>query len=110
MNVTIKRGDTRTAVKATLKDAQGQAVNLTDCTVRFLMSKKGATTLIVDKGAIIHDAINGVVWYVFDAVDVAESGTMRAEFEVTYPDKRTETFPNSGYITVHIEPDLNREG
>lgn len=102
-----KRGDTRTAIKATLKDAKEQPVDLTNCRVKFIMTKIGGKTAKINREAIIKDAANGIVWFVFEANEVDEAGTYRAEFEVTYADGRVETFPNADYITIIISPDLN---
>jgi hypothetical protein len=38
--------------------------------------------------------------------DTDTAGTYWAEFEVTFGDGRVETYPNRGYLTVNIEPDL----
>lgn len=100
-----KRGDTRTAIKATLKDATGQPVDLTGCQVKFIMSKQNGGAKI-NRDALVQDAANGVVWFVFEANEVDEIGTFKGEFEVTYGDGRVETFPNDGYIIVQINPDL----
>jgi nitrogen fixation protein FixH len=92
-----KVGDTRTALKATLKDASGNPVDLTDCTVRFKMG------CLIDREVQVVDAPGGKVLMVFEAADVAKPGLFRAEFTVTYRDGRVEVYPNSGYITVYIE-------
>jgi hypothetical protein len=103
MAVNLKRNDTKVNLKATLSNESG-AVDLTGCSVRFLMSKR--RTVKIDREALINDAPNGVVWFVFEAEDTAEQGTFQAEFEVTFPDSRVETFPNAGYITIEIQSDL----
>jgi len=100
-----KRGDFRTAIKATLKNNSGQAVDLTSCTVKFIMADL-RNRVKINRNAIIQDAVNGVVWFIFEANEVDEAGTFRGEFEVTYADGRVETFPNEGYITIKINSDL----
>ena len=45
-DVTIKRGDTRHALKAILKDSSGSPVNLTDCTVSFHMAPLGRSPTV----------------------------------------------------------------
>lgn len=100
-----KRGDYRAAIKASLKDASGQAVNLTNCNVKFLMADLRGKVKI-NRNALIQDAINGIMWFVFEANEVDEAGAFRGEFEVTYADGRVETFPNEGYINVQINSDL----
>jgi hypothetical protein len=101
--VTLKKNDTKVNIKATLSNESGP-VNLTGCTVRFLMSKR--KFIKTDREAIIKDAINGSVWFVFEQEDTSEVGTFQAEFEVTFPDNRIETFPNNGYILIDIQSDL----
>lgn len=103
MAITIKRNDTRDAIKATLSNESGP-VDLTGATVRFLMSK--GSTVKVDRQAEIQDAVNGVVWMVFDQGDTDETGTFKAEFEVTFSDARIETFPNDSFILINIINDL----
>lgn len=103
MTVNLKQNDTKVNIKATLSSESG-TVDLTDCTVRFLMSKRRVVK--IDREAQIQDAVNGIVWFVFEQPDTSESGTFQAEFEVTFPDARIETFPNAGYILVNIQSDL----
>lgn len=105
MNFTTKRNDTRAAIKATLKNTDGTPVNLTGATVQFIMARSNGVVLI-NRQAVVQDAPNGMVWFVFEPGETAEAGTFRAEFQVTYLDGRIETFPNIGYITVSILNDL----
>lgn len=102
-DVTLKRNDTKDNIKATLSNESGP-VDLTGATVRFLMSKRG--TVKVDRTADIKDAVNGVVWIVFEQGDTDETGLYQAEFEVTFSDARIETFPNDSYILIEIKSDL----
>jgi hypothetical protein len=108
MNATFvtKRGDYRAAIKASLKDASGQPVNLANCIAKFLMADLRGKVK-VSRDAIIQDAVNGIVWFIFEANEVDEAGTFLGEFEVTYADGRVETFPNEGYMTVRINQDLS---
>jgi hypothetical protein len=103
MTVTLKKNDTKVNIKATLSNESGP-VDLTGCSVRFLMSKRN--TLKIDRPGIIQDAVNGLVWFVFEQGDTDETGAFQAEFEVTFPDERVETFPNTGYILINIQNDL----
>ena len=104
-DVTIKRGDTRHALKAILKNAQGSPVDLTGCTVTFRMASLWQSVL-VDREVDIHDAIAGEVWVVWSPGETDVSGVYRAEFQVVYGDGRRETFPNNGYINIKILTDL----
>jgi hypothetical protein len=104
MALVIKKGDTRTAIKATLKNPSGSPVNLTGSSVTFIMVKSGAQ--LVNRSADIVDAQNGRVNFVFVAGETEVTGVVRAEFKVEYPDGSKETFPNSGYISITFEPAL----
>lgn len=100
--LTIKKGDTRNAIRATLKK-NGEPVNLTGCTVLFYMDGK------VNGGhAQVVDAEWGKVVYPLEANAVDKSGVFRAEFKVIHPDGRQETFPDNGYIKINIIDDLKR--
>jgi transcriptional/translational regulatory protein YebC/TACO1 len=103
LTITIKKNDTKDNIKATLSNESG-SVDLTGATVRFLMSKRGVNK--VDRQAQIQDAANGIVWMVFEQGDTDEQGLFQAEFEVTFPDARIETFPNDGFILINIINDL----
>jgi hypothetical protein len=107
-DVTIKRGDTRHAIRAILKDSSGSPVNLTGCTVTFCMAPLGRSA-VVSREVDIHDTAGGEVWVVFAPGETDISGVYRAEFRVTYPDGRKETFPNSGYLAIQILDNLSKE-
>ena len=104
MTFTIKQNDTRKPLKVELSDYNG-LVDLTGCTVRFLMTTHNYK-LIIDQKAEIRDAINGQVWHVFGFGDTNQPGVFRGEFEVTFPDFKKETFPEDDYILININKDL----
>ena len=105
MTHTIKRGDTRQIIKAVLGN-DGVPVNLTGATVRFLMSRYQTGALVINRAAHIEDATGGKIWFVWLAGDTNTAGLYQAEFEVTFPDGKVETYPNADYIYVNIIPDL----
>lgn len=98
--ITLKQGDTRHAIRATLQTDQGVPVDLTGATVRFDM-KHYLKDLMITKSADVQTG--GVVEVVFNSPETDLPGTYNAEFVVVYADERTETFPSSGYIEVKIE-------
>ena len=108
-DITLKRGDTRHAIKAILKDNDGDPVDLTGCEVKFIMAPLGRPAAI-DREVHVQDAGAGEVWVVWVPGDTDISGIYRAEFKVTYLDGRKETFPNDGYIGINIMNDLGRSG
>lgn len=98
----LKQGDTKTAVRATLLKKDGTPVNLTGCTVLFIMQGMSLTERQVE----IEDAVQGIVLIVFEAEDTSQPGRFKAEIEVIYGDGRKETFPNEKCIPVSIESNL----
>ncbi len=104
-DITIKRGDTRNAIKAMLKGANGVSVDLTGCNVQFVMAPLNRPTTI-SRAAHIENAETGEVWVVWVLGDTDFSGIYQAEFKVTFPDGRKETFPNTSYISIKIIDDL----
>jgi hypothetical protein len=89
-----------------LSDADEAVVDLTGAAVRFIMARKGATDALVDEQATIVDADEGIVKYSWASGDTATIGKFIAEWEVTFLDGRSETFPNSTYLNVKITNDL----
>ena len=104
-DITIKRGDTRHAIKAVLKDSAGTPVDLTECEVSFHMAPLGRPA-IISRAAHVEDAAAGEVWLVWAPGETDIAGVYRAEFEVVYQDGRRETFPGDGYISIQILDDL----
>jgi hypothetical protein len=100
-DITLKRGDTRHAIKAVLKDTDGNPVNLEGCTVAFRMAALGQPS-VIDRAAHIQDPVAGEVWVVLAAEEVQTPGIYRAELQVVYGDGRKETFPNTGYLSIQI--------
>lgn len=102
----IKQNDTAPAIQATLKDADGNVVDLTGATVRFHMRASDDTTKVDAAASITSPPTGGIVSYGWVAADTDTEGRYRAEFEVTYSDGTIETFPNSEYIIVLIMDDI----
>jgi hypothetical protein len=103
----IKQNDTSPAIRAVLKDADGVPVNVVGANVLFYMRVAGATNTIVEGAAEVVDGAAGIVQYSWASGDTATAGNCEAEFEVTYPTGKIETFPNSKYIKVKITPELS---
>ena len=101
----IKRGDSKIPLKAQLSRSESGPVDLTDCAVRFIMAD-AAYRVVIDAPAEILDAASGIVWYVFSVEETSVAGAYKAEFEVTFPDGRKETFPDNGFIPLTINIDL----
>lgn len=100
MRIAIKQGDTRHAIRATLKTVNGAPIDLTGAHIVFKMSSRYIGTLISREATYETD---GKVHFVFEAGETDKVGMYEAEFEVTYTDGRVETFPHSGKLQVYIE-------
>ena len=53
MSFYIKQNDTAPSLKATLKDGDGNVINLTDASVRFHMRTVGGASSVVDAAATV---------------------------------------------------------
>lgn len=106
MAFTLKQNDTSPSIQATLKNASGSAVDLSGATVKFHV-KSVDGTLKINQTATLVDEDNGVVKYDWQAGDTDTVGTYYAEFQVSYADLTTETFPNNDNIVILIKSELN---
>ena len=104
-DITLKRGDTRHAIKAILKDNDGDPVDLTGCEIKFIMAPLGRRATVC-REPYIADAGHGEVWVVWVPGETGISGVYQAELEVVYPDGKVETFPSNRYISINIMNDL----
>lgn len=100
MRIAIKQGDTRHAIRATLKTLEGVPIDLSGATIIFKMSNRHVGT-VIEREAVYE--IDGKVHFVFQGGETEIARMFDAEFEVTYTDGRVETFPHSGKIQVYIE-------
>ena len=107
MDFHIKSGDTTPVITATLTDSAGAAVNLTGATVRFVMRKGGAATAKVAAAATVVSAPAGTVSYTWLAANTNDPGIYSACWEVTFSGGTIQTFPNAGYTSVAVLPDLD---
>ena len=96
----IKQNDTKPSLSANLAQ-DGSVVDLEGATVKFHMGS------VVDAAAVVTGAATGAVRYDFVAADTVTIGSYAAEFEVTFSDESTETFPNNDYLIVVILPEVS---
>lgn len=102
--VKMKSGDTSMAFTSTLL-VDGVAVNLTGCSVLFLLkSLQGSETSLA---AVVISAVAGTVKYTIGNGFPTVTGKYRQEWQVTFPDNSVLTFPNGTYNEVEILADLN---
>ncbi len=99
---TIKQGNTRPALRATLMAAAGGGEGLAGATVRFSMTSK-AGVAINRAPVTIVTASAGIVEYAWSVADTnITPGAYAGEFEVTFGDGTIATYPNDGYISIRI--------
>ena len=101
----IKQFDTRPSLVATLTAAATDVIS----SVKFKMSDKtGAVKINTGASPVTQPSVSsgGVVKYGWVAGDTDVAGDFRGEFTVTFNDGRVETYPNRGYIAIHIEQAL----
>lgn len=106
MSFFIKQNDTSPSLLATLKDFDGNTINLTGATVRFHMKDLNGTVKI-DQPMTVPNPTLGMVRYDWVVGDTDTVGTYYVEFEVTYADNSVETFPNNGNKTISVVRELN---
>jgi hypothetical protein len=105
MTFVIKQGDTSPSIKAVLTDSDGVAINLTGCSVDFVM-KDYNNGVVLNEAMTIVTPLQGIVQYDWQIGDTDNTGTYYAEFKVTYTNLSVETFPNNSNVTVVIYPAL----
>jgi hypothetical protein len=114
MAFTIKRGDTKPALRVQIEGENAEPINLaTVSEVRFIADTDTdtGTSPVIDENDSdppleIIDAEKGIVQYNWQEGDTDEAEGLLTEFEVEYNDGTVETFPNSGYILISIQPDI----
>ena len=103
----IGQGDTRPAMKPTLTDLNGNAVDLTGATVQFLMQPIAGGLLTVNRAAtVLPPATAGNVEVDWLAGDTAIAGSYRIRFVVTFAPGQIESFPNATFDRVVVSPGL----
>lgn len=102
----LKSFDRLPSIQATLSVA-GEPVDLTGATVDFIMRLTAGGAVKVNAPAELADAAAGVVRYDWADGDTDTPGSYQAEWEVHWPDGRTQTFPTLTYHTVDVLADLD---
>lgn len=92
-------------MEATLTDADGNAVDLTNATIKMHIKKNRSATVSTKNMAIVSAAA-GTIKYEWQDGDTDESGIYLYEFEVTFPDSTILTIPEDGYEVLKIDRDL----
>jgi hypothetical protein len=109
IDLTINRGDLFPPFKTTLEKlnettGKWEVVDLTNAETIKLYMISGTTEV---EGTCTSSAPKtGVAEYPWVAGDTETAGTYRAQVEVTWKTGKPQTFPNAGYYSVLIQPDL----
>jgi ribosomal protein S27E len=104
---TIKQNDRKPFLRVNCLDENHQQVTRTSTSaVRFLMRSIGDNVVKVDAGGFIITEDPLVVEYRWLSGDSDTVGVFEGEFEVTYTDSTTETFPNGDHILVRVTDDV----
>jgi len=106
MTFFVKQNDTSPKLAATLKDGNGQVVDVTGASVRFHMARMNSNTAVVDAAGTVTNGGAGAVEYAWTPSNTANVGTYRGEFEVTFPSGLVETYPNAGYVSIQVTDDI----
>lgn len=103
----LKQDDTSPAIVATIKDNLGRIVDLSGCTVRFLMAKPGpGSPTKVAAAAALLDAPNGRVQYQWTTGDTDTPGDYIGEFEFTTAGGLIFSCPNDSWLDIRVLADL----
>ena len=102
----LKAHDRLPSIQATLLSG-GVAVDLTGCTVKFVMAEKTSGVVKITSAATVVTAASGIVRYDWAAIDTDTPGSYQAEWEVTDAGGKKQTFPTLTYHTIDILADLD---
>lgn len=112
-DVWVKQGDTAPDLQAVLRDGAGNPVDINGAAVTFHLRPIRDLTLTLSEPAendqvdTGEDGSTGYVRYIWQEGDTDEAGGYYAEWEVIFQNQQVETFPNDGYTTVAIVPELD---
>lgn len=106
MSFIIKRNDLSPRITSTFEAPAGTPVDLSGTSVRFIMTKDGASSPKVNQPATIISATAGSVEYAWSGTDTDTAGLYRAEWEVTFAGSIKRTFPADDYLYVYVVADL----
>lgn len=105
---TIKQGDEAPSYVVTLTDARPTTWDLTGAAVTFSMRRLADGVLLIDhRTCSIVSAANRVVRLDWIAGDTDVAGLYLAEFDVTLPSGRAETFPDDGHLLIQVTAQID---
>jgi hypothetical protein len=105
-DVGIKKNDRLPVVRAYLSDANGYA-DLTNATVQFIYQDRQRSSAPTTGEATLIAPTSGLVEFAWVSGNVSSAGTYLAEWRVHFPNTKTLSFPNDGYISFEVIDTLN---
>lgn len=101
----IKQNDTGAQLQFELTPS---SVDLTGASVVFNMRDRATKAVKVSRGTavVVTATVTPTVKYPWQAADTDTAGDFEGEFEVTFVSGQIETYPNDGFIPIHITEDV----
>ena len=106
----IKSGDTLPILTDTLTYSNGTPVNLSGCTVQFIMRSVTAVLPTTNAPATVVTPATGSVSYTFTATDTAQAQRAQGTWVVTNASGQVQQWPTDGYLDIAIEENLTSPG
>ena len=106
IDFTIKQGDTLPVLRAVLRDADNDVIDLTGVVGLTLRYRMRNSTTIVERTATVVDANSGIVEYAWIAADTATAGELLAEWRVDYGAGAILTVPNNEPLVISVVENL----
>ena len=107
MRFYIKRGASKPELLFRVVDEEtGYPVDLTGATVSFKMKSIADGSVVVNSGANIESATQGLVSYSWGTNDTANVGIYVGEFDVAFPDGTVLTVPRKDTLEIWIVDDV----
>ena len=104
---TFKQGDLEPSLAVSLVGATGFPVDVSAATdVRFRMGNTLTRVELFSRIVTIEDPVTGQLVYDWQAGDTDVPGVYYGEFVVNWALGRPQTYPESGYLVIAIEPKL----
>jgi len=92
--LTLVEGDCNYFLEFEVRDADGEIVDLSGCSIGFKMQRYGDSTLTLDKAGQIADGPNGICQIMIETELTNKFGEFYAELEIRWPGGKILTAPN----------------
>jgi len=107
MRFVIKRGSTLPKLLfQVLDERSGIPVDVTGATVSFKMKRLDDGSVVVNSGAEIENATQGLVSYSWKPNDTENVGIYVGEFDIAFPDGTVLTVPRKDTLEIWVIDDV----